>query len=216
VVPTYLPAYRIWTYNTTESAEAIYRAAHTSNEDEDHIDDVADSYFALAIQTVSSYIPDLSSLDSFKKRKKKKRRKHEKIKPLPRHVSSHSPARTNRFLSLLGYEQYYLQLEKVNKNNGYGYLNASSDSNRPWPEFELEYATYTVERLKEVLALTTLSVSNTTREEEEDASKRLKKLAPYCMPDLTIKEWLKLSHRLSHDEKLWKGFEDRIFVSTLK
>jgi endopolyphosphatase len=171
-------------------------------EEEDDAE-LSESSFSLLLQTLSR--PFTSS------RRGRKRRKHPKKKrPLARHTSPRSPSRTNRFLSLLGYEQYYLDLVRANAY-------ASPDR---LPAFELEYSTYSPEKLVEVLLATTDSLvaglEGSGSERVECLKQKHPHLTPYSMPDLTVGSWLTLAHRLGTESKLWEGFKERIYVSALK
>jgi endopolyphosphatase len=208
VIPTFLPSYRVWTYNTSEPSQFFPTIEDDSTDFEIT---KKPSTLSFILQTLRS--PQSTFVDLLKKRRKHKHH-HKKKKSkhsLKRHISPHSPSRSNRFLSLLGYEQYYLDLFKVNKHPDHKI------------EWELEYVTFGKEHLAEVLVarndslLQDLDVSTTTERIHQTTELLQKKshLTPYEMPDLTVGAWLKLAHRLAKDESLWSGFKNRIYVSAL-
>lgn len=151
MVPTYLPSFRVWTYNTSrEHDNRPVLAASVSKEDEallkayvsydlcesdDHCDDDDD---------VSDDDDDVATIfkkdRSHRRPKRKRRRNHDK---LPRYASPQSPARTNTFMSLLGYSQWTLDLDAVNDKyeklaKKYGHDAAHNIT----LAFDLEYTTY--------------------------------------------------------------------------
>ena len=128
LVPTYLPALRIWTYNTT--MEHSNRPVSTQSVDLDLLLDFVaydncsedDRSFdcALVGEDENVYNNDDNSANSInmlgggrrhRRPKRKHRRRHKK---LPRYASSSAPSRSNTFLTPLGYSQWTLQLDKAN------------------------------------------------------------------------------------------------------
>lgn len=227
VIPTYQPAFRIWTYNTSISDGAIYDPESESTtllltsaeeeEDEEEEDwevsEIDQTNPSDLLPTAYIQEPMLFTLnDSFQalrhKRRKSKHRRKKKKQPtydrIPRHVSPHSPSRSNRFGTLLGYVQYYLPLNQVNAHHGWG-ANPTNASIRPFPEFEVEYTTYTSESLQELIK--TWPNSESLKGKNED-------LTAYGMSDLTIGSWLDLTSRLSKGGNVWKGYVKRMFVQT--
>ncbi|SNX82253.1 related to PPN1 - vacuolar endopolyphosphatase [Melanopsichium pennsylvanicum] len=128
IIPTYYPSIRLWTYNTTEQTK--YTSAFTSNtapsldEEEDNEEDSFDA----SDEDLEHDGDDDDHQDGDnpfenlsrhhhrpappKKRKKHKKKKHHK---LPRHSSADSPSRTNRYLSLLGYSQWVMDIDEQNE-----------------------------------------------------------------------------------------------------
>lgn len=225
VIPTYQPAFRIWTYNTSMADGAIYNPELESttllptvkhDEDEWDIVEVEEEETdllptsSLTQQPIFFSLNDSLSTLKHKKRKSKRRRrkkKQPKYEPIPRHVSSSSPSRSNRFGTLLGYVQYYLPLGKVNAHHGWG-QHPSNSSSRPFPEFEVEYTTYTAKNLEKLLENWPDSESLIAKGKEAG------NMIPYEMPDLTIGSWLDLTSRLSKGGNVWKGYVKRMFVQT--
>lgn len=222
VIPTYLPGYRLWSYNVSDY-EDTYRASlfgptlnsQLGEEELDFNANETDSplktYDTLAFLTqqildfkTSNEVTPLD-LDALKKKKKKHKKKHKKKKPspsLPRHTSPDSPSRTNRFLTPLGYVQYYLPLDLPNMNDGWGPDAASFKSNhRPWPEWQIEYSTLDESRLHRVLDISSQSTTNT-------------KVTTLDLPDLTIGSWLQFARQVAKNDKSWNKYERRIYVSS--
>lgn len=192
VIPTYLPAVRVWMYNVTGEAwkqnSEDLEEDDEEEEEEERSEALSTLYRSWTSTSTSSYLQSFLSLssstttpasyflnlwdatipDPFKSKKdkknKKKKKKKKAPKPKPRHSSPLSPSRTNRFLSPLGYTQYYLDLERANLNDGFGpdssRFTMGKNNNkteekrkeRPSPQFEIEYMTFGAEKLaREIL-----------------------------------------------------------------
>jgi len=234
VIPTFQPAYRIWTYNTSLSDGSVYDSseesilrppifeeAHAWVDDEDSItqssaSDLQQVFQAFSYDTISEFVVD-SLRRKRKSRRRKKKKKKARYEPIARHVSPTSPSRTNRFATVLGYVQYYLPLDQANLHSGWGkHKKDNTTDHRPMPKFEVEYTTFTVESL--VSHLHDYPWPGFGIEDGhnlmDSIKKRQSEWTPYGMPDLTISSWLNLTERLSEGGKTWNGFADRMFVQT--
>ena len=225
VRPTYLPAYRIWSYNVTTSSAARYQPhasaqilatgfsdlARSDDEDDNELEDAEE--FDLLAQSHSQHVISSGNGDVEelrKKHKKKRRRRKKKPAKLPRHVSPISPSRTNRRLSLLGYIQYYLPLSLVNENDGWGPQGKREEDlrERPLPAFDVEYTTFSESTANE------LSPAGWKDDTVSVAKHKHNGTYYYNMPDLTIGSWLRLAKSLSKDSRHWEGYRKRMFVSS--
>ena len=127
---------------------------------------------------------------------------HCAFKHLPRYYDKNSPSRRNGPLTPLGYTQFYLP-------------DIDTRSKSP-PKWKIEYSTFTMDKL----------VPNTTEtkqpppvplhflpghQDEEGvdtakAKKKLNKLTPFKMEDLTIGSYVTLAKRLAKQDKPWDTF----------
>ncbi|KAL9937177.1 hypothetical protein V8E36_003586 [Tilletia maclaganii] len=163
IVPTFLPTVRVFSYNNTRSAKrGLSLSAQTEHtvhfpegdEDEDDEDDKDED---------ESPVLTIRSRSHRRRHRKHKKRKHRK-KKLPRYASPDSPARTNTYLSMLGYSQWVLDLDRANAE--WEKRHSSGLDSRLWGdygagrerrsggkkegaklEYELEYVTYEPETL---------------------------------------------------------------------
>lgn len=203
IIPTYLPAYRVWSFNTTKESKFHQDLSTSYNTGEDmflesdedlsllYDNSTLDHYNALSYLTQRPLsLQETLDFDVARNKKKKKKSKRRKKKrpSLPRYVSSESPSRKNRFLSLLGYVQYYADLENWNAH-------AQDRHPRAHPEFEVEYITGEPDLLL------------------VDADKA-KKVSSYNLPDLTVGSWLKLAKHVSSSKKSWALYEKYMYVSS--
>ncbi|KAK4051670.1 Endopolyphosphatase [Microbotryomycetes sp. JL221] len=161
VVPTYLPAFRIWEYNT--SVEARWRqppdwetgaAPFAEDEDEDDLKVTRSGDGGRSLSNMWQCLIDLYS-DAFPaqvitRHKHKKHRKHKKKKRkskwpsyprLQRHHNPSSPSQHNSYLTPVGYTQYMLDLDRVNSFDGFGSAEGRVKGERPLPEWQIEYTT---------------------------------------------------------------------------
>ena len=200
VIPTYLPSLRIWNYNVTHS-EDRYKPQQESPKETIVPGRVFTNTKGLwniwKVQTNEMINKGLDLVrkrkDLVRKRKKKKKGKKRKPKrPIPRllrHFSPNSPSRTNRYLSPLGYTQYYLPIDQHDQ-----------------PSWTIEYMTYPPEAIVHLLPKHLLP--NTS----DNSHRQLE--APYKMSDLTIPSWLSLAKLFVDDKKLWKGYVRKMYVSS--
>jgi endopolyphosphatase len=154
---------------------------------------------------------------------------HCTFKRKPRHCSKHSPSRSNKPLSPLGYIQYYLR-------------DVDSRSKEP-PEWQIEYTTYKLDNLLPPngthethrshhplpIPLRLLpgydpdlfppqgeggegggggGADKDKDEKWEKFIQELKRITPWKMKDLTIPSYVKLARKLVAEKKLWKHFAD--------
>lgn len=139
VVPTYYPSLRVWTYNTTPTREnrpfSVEGPGLDQLSDEELNDVLYDTEDALESE------PDMGALKrSHRRPARKHRRKHRK---LPRYTSEFSPSRSNTFLSLLGYSEWVLNIDRANSDYERMSKKAGHEAAETLrPEFELEYVTY--------------------------------------------------------------------------
>ncbi|KAK0540637.1 Endopolyphosphatase [Tilletia horrida] len=149
IVPTFLPTIRVYTYNTTRSAkkgqetraaldvDALRREIEEreGDEDEENEDEGAGLVHA--------------SRRSHRRRHRKHKRKKHRRKKLPRYASPDAPSRTNTYLSMLGYSQWVLDLDRANAEweKRQAKKGKKGGEVEVGVEFELEYVTYEPETL---------------------------------------------------------------------
>ncbi|KAK4704578.1 hypothetical protein P7C70_g1627, partial [Phenoliferia sp. Uapishka_3] len=187
-----------------------------------------------------------NSLIKKRKDKKKKRKKHHKrpAPRMPRHFSPDSPSLTNKYLSPLGYTQFYIDLDDANLHSGFGpgeeaqQLEAESTllSKRPSPNWDVEYVTFGAEAYAkgllgkgqeggpvtvgalpiEMRRAMEESEGSSEASREKDLVKRLKegKLVPYELEDLTVGSWVGLARRVVKNKKRWRKFVKKMFVGS--
>lgn len=190
VIPTYLPSLRIWHYNVTDDSDVYLPGPHAVS--------VADptsiwersrtALMALWQEIEFSQVFGLD-IDTLRRRRKGRKHRRKKKKPiprLPRYFSPDSPSRTNRYLSPLGYTQYYLPIDRHGS-----------------PNWTLEYITYPEKRMQHFLPK---HMQLNTTEVAIDA--------PYNMVDLTIPSWLHLAKSLTKSKKKWKQYVRRMYVDS--
>lgn len=190
VIPTYLPSVRIWHYNVTDENDAYLPGPRSAI-----VSSAATGAWSRAKTALSNFADlDLASrifrLDIDVLRRKRKGRKHKKKKKpvvrLPRYTSPDSPARKNRYLSPLGYTQFYLPIDRHTS-----------------PNWTLEYITYPEARLQHFLPKHML---RTVDAADVDA--------PYKLQDLTIQSWLHLAKSLTKSKRKWKQYVRRMYVDS--
>lgn len=194
VIPTYLPSLRIWNYNISRP-EDKYIPTENALVPENSIKPLlarlqARAWTILERALSTAVLDQLSfALDVDVLTRKKRRRHRKKKKPivrLPRHFSPLSPSRMNRYLTPLGYTQYYLPIDK-----------------HTHPNWTIEYITYPQERLHNALPHHLLDKIAMDKVE-----------APYQMDDLTIIKWLELAKKLTSSKKKWTAYVKRMYVSS--
>ncbi|KAE8221553.1 hypothetical protein CF319_g5099 [Tilletia indica] len=159
IVPTFLPTIRVYTYNNTRSvkstasqfieakdAQLQHLTGDDHTDDDDDEDEEQDDDERAVFPTSRSHR---------RRHRKHKRKKHRK-KKLPRHASPDSPARTNTYLSMLGYSQWVLDLDRANAEWEHRHADQAgllpfgkSKKEEDKLEYELEYVTYDPETLWE-------------------------------------------------------------------
>ena len=154
VVPTYLPAVRVWTYNTSlvhdnrpglASVDDADREAlldfvrYDSCAEDDEDPECHEEVVAAQNATVQKKQRNHS------RPHRRSRRRHHKM---PRYASPDAPSRSNTYLSLLGYSEWVLDLPKANKlYEKTQRVNGTAAAEDLLLEFDLEYATYNAETL---------------------------------------------------------------------
>lgn len=225
IVPTYLPGVRVYSYNTSEATRYI------PNRDEEMIVDVEGTMLSRALDLLEATLPqslaaylftddDASSLrrnGGHRHSRRKHRKKHKCDRPenedkphcrwrrRQRHANATSPSRMNRYLSPLGYAQFYLPD-----------LDIRADGQPP--AWQIEYTSYTRERLEAVidgtdeadvppvpLHLLPGAQGNGTSSSTE-VKNRLKEITPFSMLDLTIPSWAAFATKLVKSKEQWKRF----------
>ena len=239
VIPTYLPAVRVWEYNATrddwrqdvDGAVGWGDDFASSDDDDDGDEDDELSSRSTLLSLLPTSLQLIFSPSLLGRRKKhRKHGKHRKDPPrLPRHFSPSSPACTNRFRTPLGYTQYFLELDKVNLNSGYGpgkegmkLLKERGETGmRPTPEWSVEYVTGTAESVaRKVLRGEVMGMPESVRQialqgkESVVSALREAGVVPYEMRDLTVGSWIELGRTLARSDKAWKEFGHRMFVSS--
>lgn len=278
VIPTYLPAVRVFSYNITEPEgvaleergrehehehEGSMAGGEEDEEDEDEDEEVISEvepqestprkYLWNALRYILPNLRDFAASSitfagnghgKTQKQKQRKRKKSKKscsrpenedkphcvFKRKPRYNSPISPSRSNRYLSPLGFVQFYLPN-----------LTGSGENGKEAPKWEIEYTTYPKEALFRGVkgdvtedptspvplhllpgfekyshivngdggngSATELTVSDDEKEAALNEWKEtLNQITPFDMPDLTIKSWVKFAQRLAKDKSLWKRF----------
>lgn len=200
VIPTYLPSVRIWNYNVTDENDMYIPG---EQREDSHLrrwlSSSVDSSWQMILRSFETWQETVEEgaatlLRKKHKGKKSRRRKKKKKKPspkLPRFYSAESPSRKNRYLTPLGYTQYYLPIDN-NDNNKH-------DTS---PNWTIEYITYPHEKRTHFLP------SQQMQMEAERAP------SPYKLEDLTIPSWLGLAKSLTESKKMWKGYVRRMYVSS--
>lgn len=130
------------------------------------------------------------------------------FKDLPRFYNKSSPSRSNQPLTPLGFTQFYLP-------------DVDTHSTTP-PDWVVEYATFKPRHLFPNMSESTQpppvpfhllpdytpGLEEATAEERETYMKKLKKVTPWKMKDLTIGSYIKLARKLVIEKKLWNKFTE--------
>ncbi|KAJ2931588.1 hypothetical protein H1R20_g5383, partial [Candolleomyces eurysporus] len=194
VVPQYLPSFRIFSYNVTETRENVEQKKKKKKRSKKppkrkHGHRRGDGGNKTSLCKKPKYENSWKChLDE------------------PWNSDEDSPSRTNTFWSPLGYAQYNMpNLDDANKTNP--------------PRYELEYVTFPLERLRPdedsgAEAFEYPIPPQFLPEELLDASVTRSKYAPYRMEDLTIPSWVRLARRVADDKrvKLRKKFKKYMFA----
>lgn len=194
VVPTFLPSVRVWHYNVTNPSDAYLPSIDAARDGQGTVPSSWRRLLDRAMQTWEALSADgldrIFAIDITRRRKGRKHRKKKKPVPrLTRHFSPFSPSRTNRYLTPLGYTQYYLPLESQQES----------------PTWSIEYVTYRTNKLKTYLPEHMHGNSSTFEAEVE---------APYQMKEWTIPAIIGLAKDLASSKKLWKEYVKRMYVSS--
>lgn len=118
----------------------------------------------------------------------------------PWNSDEESPSRRNQFWTPLGYAQYVMpNLDEANKTHA--------------PVFELEYVTFSVEKLREEEGQGLVIPARHLPESLFTGNETKSKFAPYGLEDLTIGSWVQLARRVADTKrvKLRKRFKKYMF-----
>ncbi|GJE84018.1 endopolyphosphatase [Phanerochaete sordida] len=199
VVPNpYLPSFRIFSYNITGSRYSAGLLGDSGTDSgvgqQHHLGDFVDRE-ELCQGPDASNVSWRCNLNS------------------PWHSSPHSPSRTNRLYTPLGFAQYYMP-------------NLTGTERHP-PKWKLEYLTYAPQALhppaaagepeagkKKDAFVYPVPLKRLPRK-LRDANVTASKFAPYAMSDLTIPSWTALAHRLAKAggrSKLRKRFRRYMYM----
>lgn len=193
IVPTFLPSIRVWHYNVSNPDDAYMGASAVL----DKVDGQVGPWKRIvkrALQLWDSSAIEayhaLLAIDITRRRKGRKHRKKKKkpITRLPRYSSPNSPSRSNRYLTPLGYTQYYLPLNQYEH-----------------PNWTIEYITYPTESLKTYLPAHMHGNSSAFEKSVQ---------APYQMKQWNIPVLLNLAKDLASSKILWKEYVKRMYVSS--
>ncbi|QRW01817.1 PPN1-vacuolar endopolyphosphatase-like protein [Ceratobasidium sp. AG-Ba] len=135
--------------------------------------------------------------------KKKNKNKKQCVFKKPRHASKHSPSRTNKLWSPTGYSQFFIS------PGNWAKANASHA-----PEYELEYVTYSLETLRSNSSLVPEHLLPPELRVGSIESTSNSWYAPFALDDLTIPSWIKFARRMGRKKKLWRRFEEAMFLET--
>ncbi|CAE6533008.1 unnamed protein product [Rhizoctonia solani] len=163
------------------------------------IDSAEPSPIANVDRSLDSEELNTSKIDCTKKEHKNKKKC---VFKKPRHANKRSPSRRNTLWSPTGYAQFY--------------ISESSWANKTHPpQYELEYATYSLSTLREANA-SIIPEHLLPPELRGESIERLTKsrFAPYGLCDLTIPSWVKFARKMGQKKKLWKRFREAMFLET--
>ncbi|KAK9896712.1 hypothetical protein P389DRAFT_83164 [Cystobasidium minutum MCA 4210] len=195
IVPTFLPSIRVWHYNVTNPDDAympsISAAAPNTFDEEGLWRRIVERTVETWESLSANFLDHLDIIDISRRKKGRKHRKKKKkpVPRLPRHFSPSSPNRMNRYLTPLGYTQYYLPLHTHQES----------------PEWTIEYVTYPTNKAKTFLPAH-------MRGNSSEFPNKLS--APYQMTEWTIPTLMNLAKDLADSKKLWKDFVRRMYVSS--
>ncbi|KAI1786520.1 Metallo-dependent phosphatase-like protein [Ganoderma leucocontextum] len=200
VVPTYLPSFRIFTYNTTGE---LYEPGHLGEDEQPgrrrrSMKDLADSLCA-----------DEAYENTWRCKLSK-----------PWHSNPRSPSRTNRLWTPLGYAQYYLPDldaadEKHRPKFKLEYLTFQASALHPPAAGEASAA----EDVDETAVAAARQFNwpipkrHLPRSLQNSTTTKSKKFAPYSLEDLTIPSWTALGTRLGRNKgKLRQRFKEFMYM----
>ncbi|KAG9123357.1 hypothetical protein FRC07_015054 [Ceratobasidium sp. 392] len=144
--------------------------------------------------------PSISKIDCSKKENKNKK---QCVFKKPRHANKHSPSRTNTLWSPTGYSQFFIPPSSWAKSN---------ESHAPG--YELEYVTYSLDALRGNASLVPKHLLPPELRAGSIESTTKSRYAPFELHDLTIPSWIKFARRMGKKKKLWRRFEEAMFLET--
>lgn len=191
VIPTFLPGIRIWNYNVSNPQDAYVPQSNVMQSTSLNAEDLGSQLWrtgSAAFQSVMGFTNSAkdAAVHMMKKKRKKHRKKKKPAPRLPRYFSADSPSRRNRYLSPLGYTQYYLPIDKHDN-----------------PDWLIEYTSYASSKSHLYLPTPMQPNSSTTALH-----------ASYGLDDLTIPSWLAMAKELTKSKSLWKSYVNRMYVSS--
>lgn len=226
IIPAYLPAARIYSYNISGvSLDPSVRGE------------------------IERPAPD-DPEDALKKKKKgcnkpeNQNKPHCTFKTKPRYASPGSPSRSNTALSVLGYTQFYIPNLDTKKSKvppsweieyttfkAHALLpeslrsidNVSYDQPPPvpyhlLPEYDPEIiGTMTPEEIALLDLTDDLELADdvdSTANKKTQFLRAIKRITPWKLKDLTIKSYVKFARKLVTEKKSWKKFQHLMFVSS--
>lgn len=235
IVPAYLPAARVFSYNISGvtldpdvSLRSPLAKLPQDEDDDEEFDDEEEDDTAVVLEFDEEvYLKKKKGKKGGKKKKNDCKRPENEDKPhcvfkrKPRYSSPQSPSRMNTGLSLLGFTQFYLP--------------DIENSHEP-PEFKIEYSTFHAKKLAPPSlsgeqpsqpppvpyhmlpgydpVLESGGKSDDSSEAESKLWKELKGITPFPLKDLTIKRWIDLGRELGSNKDAWNKFTDLMFVSS--
>jgi len=242
VIPTFLPALRVYAFNITEPGTPAAAAVGglpvvedtcTADAGDDFDLDGAEDKDGIEPSRLERAVGWASSAyETFKRMKGKGRKKRPTLPP--RFYSPTAPSVINTYLTPIGFTQFYIDLARANDHDGYGpgedgAARLAKGGPRPSPQYEVEYTTWgkktLVRGLKgewgqpapvpvEVLpSKVSAALKSGDAGPAEKAVKKLG-LTPYGMKDLTVGSWIKLARKVTGSKTAWHRFETRMFVSS--
>ncbi|KAG9104471.1 Endopolyphosphatase [Ceratobasidium sp. 370] len=135
--------------------------------------------------------------------KKENKDKKQCVFKKPRHANKHSPSRTNTLWSPTGYSQFFIPPSNWAKSN---------ESRAPG--YELEYITYSLDALRGNVSLIPRHLLPPELQEGAIESTTESRYAPFGLDDLTIPSWIKFARKMGRKKKLWRRFEEAMFLET--
>ncbi|CAE6454211.1 unnamed protein product [Rhizoctonia solani] len=162
-------------------------------------DSAEPSLIANVDRSLDSEELNASKIDCTKKENKNKKKC---VFKKPRHANKRSPSRRNTLWSPTGYAQFYVpESSWANKTHA--------------PQYELEYVTYSLATLRD--ANVTIIPEHLLPPELRGGSIETltkSRYAPFGLRDLTIPSWIKFARNMGQKKKLWKRFQEAMFLET--
>lgn len=244
VVPTYYPTVRVWTFNASRPLEKLARQGRSEQQNPTKARDFSErgtSQSDASIYSPSNSSRTYSPLDSSHLKSRDRRKKHSN---LPRFTSSDSPSRKNTYLTLLGYSQWVLDLDKHNRIYRQETKRGQEHSGL---NYQLEYTSYEARTLwsqyldkvqdkgihvpvpkrlldEEISRLNSRppSLASTSwlfnpfkrRGGDVKVPRKLRHLTDYSIPVFTVDHLLEWARELAGNDKMWKSFVRRIYTES--
>lgn len=248
IVPTYMPTVRVWTYNASRPADRVADARRHTSHSNTLRDDSPDLSIYLDDETVQSALRVTGSkpqrqIDPLSRSHRRPRggdKKRRRRRQSP-HVSPDSPSRKNKYLTMLGYSQWVLDLDWHNsKHKEMAKMSLQEDAEQV--DYHLEYTTYDCDTLwgdyvdavlpahahrpvpKQLLDRE-IALRKTKAPQLQgsaiDSAKReiflprpLRPLTDYSLASMTVEHVLEWARELAADDALWSRFVRRIYAES--